>query len=138
MFFQELKLPRPEKKGKSGDFSTSSEVLEELAKRGHDIATFVNECDRAGNVCELTGRMQVEVPHEAQVDLHRRPDAIHPPSLRPSPHVVLHGCDGNGKVVVGGPKPAEHSQHWGGENVERCVRGSARMDATIGGLLADR
>uniref|UniRef100_A0A7S0HFB4 DNA-directed DNA polymerase n=1 Tax=Hanusia phi TaxID=3032 RepID=A0A7S0HFB4_9CRYP len=43
VFFQELKLPRPEKKGKSGDFSTSSEVLEDLAKKGYEIASYVNE-----------------------------------------------------------------------------------------------
>jgi len=43
VLFQELRLPAPKKNPKGGEYSTGAEVLEDLARGGHEIARLVGE-----------------------------------------------------------------------------------------------
>ena len=43
VLFKELRLPPPSKKSKGGEYSTGAEVLEDLARGGHEIARLVDE-----------------------------------------------------------------------------------------------
>ena len=81
-------------KTKTGAWSTTAQVLDELAEQGHELA-------------EEDSRMAAGF--EAEIDLYRRAADLRPSADPPRPHHLRAGGDHHGAAVVERAEPAEHS-----------------------------
>ncbi len=70
VLFNELRLPKPTKKSKGGDYSTDAEVLEDLRRGGHEIAELVNDW-------RSTAKLKTNYADALQTHVNTRTRRIH-------------------------------------------------------------